>query len=193
MSGKKEIYFGTSTIGPGHIRSSIPNQDSFIIKKYKNCSVIVVSDGVGSKPLSHIGSKTVCKVVSEVLKDYVNSKREIPIKDVLRLIHAKWLFELAPYPPQDCYATVLFALVTENKLILGRLGDGMICCKKADEKILMIDNKDGSFSNISKCIRDKFSFNDWEIQSLDKEGLDFLVLTTDGISDDIQVDRLFDF
>ena len=77
------VSFGCSVIGPGHIKTGKPNQDSFLLKKYKNGWVAVVSDGVGSKPLSHTGSAAVCSSVCNVMRDYLNSPKSVDIKDVL--------------------------------------------------------------------------------------------------------------
>ena len=54
---------GISRIGPSHIAKKIPNQDSYLCYKNKDFSLIIVSDGLGSKPHSEIGSKAACKAV----------------------------------------------------------------------------------------------------------------------------------
>lgn len=187
------INFGCSVIGPSHIKSNKPNQDSFLIKKYKKGFVAVVSDGVGSKPLSHIGSKAVCKSVCLVMKDYLNYEKEVDIKDALRLIHARWLFEIAPNFAEDCCATVLFAVVSNKKILLCRLGDGMICCRNNYEDTLMLDDKSDSFSNVTKCMRYKFTYDDWYVEEIPLENFEYIALSTDGISDDITEDKLIPF
>lgn len=187
------ISFGCSVIGPSHIKSNKPNQDSFLIKKYKKGWVAIVSDGVGSKPLSHIGSVAVCKSVSLVIRDYLNYAKNVDIKEVLRLIHARWLFEIAPNFAEDCCATVLFVVITDEKILLCRLGDGMICCRNNEEDILMIDDKTDSFSNVTKCMRYKFTYDDWQVKEVPINNLEYLALSTDGISDDIPEEKLIPF
>ena len=187
------VSFGCSVIGPGHIKTGKPNQDSFLLKKYKNGWVAVVSDGVGSKPLSHTGSAAVCSSVCNVMRDYLNSPKSVDIKDVLRLVHSRWLFNISPSLADDCCATVLFAVVTAKKIILGRLGDGMICCRNNHEDILLLDDKTDSFSNVTKCMRYKFIYDDWYIKEIPLQNFEYIVLTTDGISDDIPSDNLLSF
>lgn len=187
------VSFGCSVIGPGHIKSGKPNQDSFLLKKYKNGWVAVVSDGVGSKPLSHIGSAAVCRSVCNVMRDYLNSSKSADIKDVLRLVHSRWLFDISPNLADDCCATVLFAVVTAEKIILGRLGDGMICCRNNHEDTLLLDDKTDSFSNVTKCMRYKFIYDDWYVKEIPVHDFEYVVLTTDGISDDIPSNMLPSF
>ena len=43
------------------------NQDSFIIKKVKGIYVVGISDGLGSKKYSHIGSKLLCKSLLDIV------------------------------------------------------------------------------------------------------------------------------
>lgn len=182
------VNFGCSVIGPGHIKTGKPNQDSFLIKKYKKGWVVVVSDGVGSKSLSHVGSAAVCNSVSNVMRDYLNSSQNIDMKDVLRLVHSRWLFEISPCLADDCCATVLFAVVSPQKIILGRLGDGMICCRNNHEDILLLDDKTDTFSNITKCMRFKFLYDDWYIKEIPLENFEYVFLSSDGVSDDIRPD-----
>ena len=48
--------FGASVIGPGHAASRLPNQDAWLAFHHIRADGIVVSDGLGSKPLSDFGS-----------------------------------------------------------------------------------------------------------------------------------------
>jgi len=182
--------FGASVRGPGHIRSGMPNQDSFLIRKFKNGWVAVVSDGVGSRPFSDVGSRAVCKAVASAVSLYLNSQNEVDIKNVLRLVHARWLFEISPNIADECNATVLFAVITQKKIILATLGDGMICCRHGDETTILTDNKTDSFSNVTTCMKYKFSYDDWNITEIPFENFRYVALATDGISDDVIQEKL---
>ena len=189
------VTFGATCRGPGHIRSGLPNQDSFLIREYRGGTVLVVSDGVGSCQNSALGSKAVCRAVAESLHDYMNAGgRSADIKDVLRLIHARWLFNLSPLVADTCCATVLFALVQPDRITTGRLGDGMICAAIDGREIVITDSKENSFSNVTQCMRYGFRYEDWDIQEFRDPEFDFLVLATDGVADDIsQNEKKFGF
>lgn len=187
------ISFGVSVIGPSHISRNLPNQDSFLIKKFRSCTVMAVSDGVGSKPKSDIGSKAVCRAVCESVRDYFHRYANAPVKDLIRLIHARWNLEIAPSLPDECNATVLFAGFSNNCLILGRLGDGMLCTKVSGKQVFMTDDKTDSFSNITECIGGHLHFDRWDVRKFDDCIPDYIVMSTDGISDDIIPEKLPSF
>lgn len=75
---------------------------------WKNNWCIAVCDGMGSKPLSHIGSSLACQSVYEVLKHCDFSLAE---KEVAKKIYMYWLKLLKDKNilPTDAATTCLFA------------------------------------------------------------------------------------
>ena len=59
------VIGGISKTGSYHER----NQDSFLCEKYKDGVILVVSDGMGSKSLSHYGSKCLCESIVDVISN----------------------------------------------------------------------------------------------------------------------------
>ncbi|MDQ7073584.1 MAG: PP2C family serine/threonine-protein phosphatase [Gammaproteobacteria bacterium] len=186
--------WGASLIGPAHARSGIQNQDSWIARKYIWGNVVVVADGLGSKPHSGVGSKAVCMAVVEASKIYRNNSQEKP-NDLLRLVHSIWRINISPFSVSDCATTCLFALQINELIILGRLGDGMICVIGNEDKNnrTLSDNKHSSFSNYTDSLRQNFDDNQWEIVTLNAEQCNAILLCTDGISDDLLPEKKQDF
>lgn len=178
--------WGASMIGPLHIKNGLPNQDSWLARKYKRGNVVVVSDGLGSKPHSDHGSKAACLAVLEAAKSY-QSNQQANIADILRLIHANWLVKVAPLSPSDCSATCLFAIHIGGKITLGRIGDGMIavCGESAKDNLILSDNKADSFSNYTYSLHHEFRPDQWETTTVECSRCKAIVLCTDGISDDL--------
>lgn len=178
--------WGASVIGPLHIKTGIPNQDSWMARRYKWGNVVVISDGLGSKPHSDHGSKAACLAVFEAAKSFKNNP-EANIVDILRLIHANWLVKIAPFSPSDCSATCLFAIRIEEVITLGRLGDGMIAVYGEPDKdgFILNDNKQDSFSNYTDSLHQEFVPNHWETATIEGAECRAIVLCTDGISDDL--------
>ena len=112
--------WGASVIGPMHVKNRIPNQDSWMARQYKWGNVVVVSDGLGSKPHSDHGSKMACLAVFEAARAY-QKNRQSKVTDILRLIHANWLVNISPFSASDCSATCLFVIQIGDQLTLGRL------------------------------------------------------------------------
>ena len=75
MINNQWITWGVTTIGPSHIKSGLPNQDAWLSRKYKWGEIIAVSDGVGSRARSDIGSKAICKSVVQASKILFKSKK----------------------------------------------------------------------------------------------------------------------
>lgn len=178
--------WGVSVTGPLHVKKTIPNQDSWMARKYKWGDVIVVSDGLGSKAHSDYGSKIACLAVFEAAKSYQENP-DANIIDILRLIHANWLVKIAPFTPSQCSATCLFAMHHQGIVTLGRLGDGMIVAfgEVEGSDLILSDNKQDSFSNYTDSLQEEFRPNQWEIMTIKSAECNAIVLCTDGISDDL--------
>lgn len=178
--------WGISVIGPSHKRIGQPNQDAWIARRYKWGSIIVVSDGLGSKKHSDTGSKAACQAVCDAAKAFFPSKGSKLI-DLCRLIHAYWLIRIYPYDVTDCGATCLFVVQVGDSFTLGRLGDGMIAVagESDDTCFILSDNKDDSFSNLTCSLHNEFRPNDWECISITNPLINAIALCSDGISDDI--------
>lgn len=186
--------FGTSVIGPQHLKLRTPNQDSWMARKFKWGNVVVVSDGLGSKKHSDHGSKVACRAVIESAKVYQKNS-DAKFSDILRLIHAYWLVNTAPFSPSDCCATCLFVIQINDTITLGRLGDGMITALMQNSKnhIVLYDNKQDSFSNYTNCLQQEFRVDQWEIKTIESKVCQGVVLCTDGISDDLLPEKQMDF
>ena len=178
--------WGATIIGPLHVKTGTPNQDSWMARRYKWGNVVVVSDGLGSKAHSDYGSKAACLAVFEVAKIYQNNPKA-SIVDVLRLMHANWLVKIAPFSASDCSSTCLFAIQREGLITLGRLGDGMIAVYGESEQsnFILNDNKQDSFSNFTDCLQKEFKSVQWETATIESARCKAVVLCTDGISDDL--------
>ena len=88
---KRWHSFGTSVIGPGHIRNGLPNHDAYLSKNTNRFTCIVVADGVGSCKHSDIGSKAVCVAVLEAVRKMLGTKHSLPIKATLELVKKIYL------------------------------------------------------------------------------------------------------
>ncbi len=186
--------WGATVIGPLHTKWGFPNQDSWMTRKYQWGNVVVVSDGLGSKRQSHHGSGAACLAVFEAAKHYQKNP-ESNNTDLLRLIHANWLMNIAPYSPSDCSATCLFAIQFGEKIVLGRLGDGMIAVEGESEtsSFVLSDDKEDSFSNYTDCLEATFKPDNWELKTINTAECVAIVICTDGISDDLLPEKRMSF
>ncbi|MGB3976014.1 MAG: PP2C family serine/threonine-protein phosphatase [bacterium] len=178
--------FGASVIGPGHIADKMPNQDSWAFFHRLWGDGIVVSDGLGSKPLSDLGSRAACLAVLYAAQRF--SQNLDPDHTVLAdLIKRKWMSFLEPLDPNDCAATCLFALRTnKGNIIVGVLGDGLAAIIKADGTVVLLtDDKSEGFSNITIPLSKNVTVKDWQWLTLPENDCLSIVLCTDGVADDL--------
>ncbi|GAE27523.1 hypothetical protein JCM9140_3675 [Halalkalibacter wakoensis JCM 9140] len=186
-------YAGASIIGQSHLEAALKNQDAYTILESSFGTVMVVADGVGSKPHSDVGSKAICQSVVQAVKIW-HSKENAPIQLLIRLIHTLWELNISPLEKKDCSTTCLFAVYLKTgKLYLGQLGDGIIGFIHEDNfSVLKI--KEEEFGNLTQSVDSVTSLTDWTIKEIDLTTSNFsLLLATDGISEDLIEDKRKEF
>lgn len=183
-----------SQTGPRHIRTNLPNQDAVIAKKFVWGEVISVSDGVGSRSLSQIGSAQAC-VATIKLAQYLSNSVIIHSKQqILYLFHAYWLSLLDSHNIEDCATTCLFAMRINQKIYIAMLGDGLITILQKDKRIQFIEQHDlNGFANMTCSLNEQFNMDQWNFLIIDSHDVNMICLCTDGISEDIQMSQRENF
>ena len=102
------------------------NQDFFIAQRIENGFVVALSDGLGSKKTSQIGSKAICESVVEEAVELKQNLADITPSEFIQNVHSRWLMKLPPHSINDCYATILALVFYNGRLLALRLGDGFI-------------------------------------------------------------------
>jgi serine/threonine protein phosphatase PrpC len=163
------------------------NQDAWSSFHHVWGDGIVISDGLGSKPLSSFGSQAACFAVEHALHACRN-RTEIDDEFLSNDIKTSWLSRIAPLEPRDCAATCLFGVRLGDGVIrVGMLGDGLAAVLKVDGSIVSLsEDKSQSFSNITAALTPNASSEDWRHLSLQEEECDAILLCTDGVSDDLE-------
>jgi len=180
--------FGASVIGPGHIATGKPNQDSWASFHHIWGDGIVVSDGLGSKALSDFGSKAACRAVETAARRFANAESAGTRPDLLEDIRDCWLEAIAPLDPKDAYATCIFAFSLGDGIVrMGLLGDGCAAAVKQDGTVKSLaDDKIGGFSNMTNALTPATSEAQWSLLEIPESECEAVVLCTDGVSDDLE-------
>lgn len=172
-------HLSISVIGPGHLLSGQPNQDSVLVKRLPTGWLAVVCDGMGSKPHADVGSKQACQAAFDVIKTVEFS---IESKVLIKLIYQKWLNSLGDIKASDAVTTCLIAWVSNSgELRTFQLGDGLILTSQQASKRL--DKND--FGNITTGLGKSKQFSDWQVTRQQSSVGDVIALMTDGISEDL--------
>lgn len=174
-----------SIIGHGHVVNNMPNQDYFRTVSTKNFNCVVVSDGLGSKKHSDLGSRLVCHATIQTLRFFSKNMESFSGKAVVDMIKARFLDMLKNCNNKDFEATCLFAFsFNDDTIYTGMLGDGMIAAIKNDDSIsIQSDNKDDSFANNVLPLHEKTLATQWNLKKINRHDLKALILATDGVSD----------
>lgn len=186
--------FGVSLRGPLHIQEQMPNQDAWLAVRSAFGSLIVVCDGLGSRPNSHVGAKSACVAVRDSSRHWAKSDHA-PVTSLLRLIRSLWEVYVAPNNPEECATTCLFALALKSgRLIVAALGDGLALIRLPDGRIDQIIDRQKAFSNQTQALGTPHTLSDWSVRDYEffPSGAATL-LATDGIADDLNTDRLSEF
>ena len=179
--------FGASVVGPGHIATGKPNQDAWASFHDVCGDCIAISDGLGSKPFSNLGSHAACFAVEHAFYA-CRDQTEIDYDFLSSRIKTNWLSRIAPLEPRDCAATCLFALrLGDGAIRVGMLGDGLAAVLKVDGSVVTLtEDKSQGFSNITDALSPSSSSKDWRHMSLQEEECDAVLLCTDGVADDLE-------
>ncbi len=195
MNGKLNKWnsWGMTVTGSSHIKMNIPNQDAWLSKHFSWGDVIVVADGLGSHQDSDIGAKAICRAVVSIAKIY-SYFQYINIERLLKRIHSKWLEELKETLPSKSSSTVLFVIRYKKETIISQLGDGLIMGFSENENSFIIqEDKKESFSNMTHGLRKNFNLKYWKIERFKTINFKTFILCTDGISDDLVINRELEF
>lgn len=171
------IFGGISIMGSYHN----VNQDSFLCKPYKDGYIMVVSDGMGSKSLSHLGSKCICECVYDVVSNYAFDLDVISFKDIIYACHEEWKKRLSDFDIKQCYATLLVAVIRKKTIKAARLGDGFLAIY-ADGKVrCLYDKKENYFANETDCLKENLDREKIEIVKIEYSKYQGAVSCTDGV------------
>jgi len=175
---------GASVKGPAHEAAGQPNQDAVGLWRHKGGWIATVADGLGSRPLSHIGSRAACQMARKMVTSAASLENP---KSLISGIYRAWLSAL-PIPPAEAATTFLLAIAeVDGRATLAQIGDGLLMYRENGKFGILTEEREG-FSNQTNAMGLSKAWTDWK----SKPG-DGIVLMTDGISDDLNWNALEGF
>ncbi|MBL4799404.1 MAG: protein phosphatase 2C domain-containing protein [Oleispira sp.] len=204
MSGNTFVWrgFGDSEIGPLHQRLGVLNQDAYHLELKNEPILIALSDGLGSKSLSHLGAQAVSLAVVRLAQYCVDEVVVESIVEPIRLIellHDYWLEELQDIDLEQCSCTALFAIILGEQTVIAQLGDGDCCIitskeGECEQQVRFLADKDEDlFANQTHSLGKKFQASEWQFYVQPTAELDACFLVTDGIADDLVLEYRANF
>lgn len=190
-----QVYgFGASVQGPLHRKEGRPNEDAWLRSEGAYGTLAVVCDGMGSKPNAQFGSREACMAVKEAVSRW-SKANGAPISYLSHLIEVYWRLRLHPMEPASAATTCLFALATvRESWIVGGIGDGLALFRSDSELKVIIGDRGENFSNETTGLGISRNIRAWTLAEFPpSEGERIAVLATDGVADDLRLERLHGF
>lgn len=157
------------------------NQDSFQYSDFGFGQILVLSDGLGSRKHSDVGSRSFCNCVVELAKETRCSVEAYgDINGFLAEIHRRWLASLDGHEVKDCYCTALFVMIKSGLYISAHLGDGVIVVMADGKAHVSLEEKE-SFSNITNALTENFVLEDWCVEKCNFDVMEGVYLSSDGV------------
>ncbi|MFO8079040.1 MAG: PP2C family serine/threonine-protein phosphatase [Armatimonadota bacterium] len=187
--------YGASVRGPLHRSESAANQDAWMRASGRYGALVVVCDGMGSRPNSHLGAKAACTAVREAATIWAAAE-DAPVQLLAYLVEVIWRVRIHPLAPAEAATTCLLALARKDGVwIVGGVGDGLAIVKDGDAPVQRLTaERSAGFGNETKALGASRGSRDWSLSELPATSNSrTVVLTTDGIADDLIPERLEEF
>ncbi len=182
----RQIY-GSSVIGPSHIKAGMPNQDALRMRCAYLSDSIVVADGLGSRNFSHIGSNAVCDSVISCVKRFSQRPHEYTPERFVEAVRSGFLCKIRPHTDYACATTCLIAWRFIDALRLFQIGDGLIATILTDGSVAELrDDKEDSFSNLVDPLTEETKPSAWRMTEYHGDTWRGVLVCTDGVSEDLQ-------
>lgn len=179
---------GASVRGPAHQQDGVLNQDALHVSGLCGGWSIAVADGLGSRQLSHLGSR---KAV-QLFRQLARQMRDIPHGSIAKSLRDAWLAYFGErYRLHE--TTCLWARVNgQGQGVAGQIGDGLLLIRSRGVFRILTDQRQG-FGNQTTTLAQATAGADCSIDfELCRPG-DGVLLMTDGISDDLIPEQLEPF
>lgn len=181
----------STVIGPEHRAGSIVNQDAVFLRGHRGGWFLAIADGLGSRPLSHIGSRAAVKTAYRTLRCELF---DVPLREAIQAFYREWLAALPGEEPSLMATTLLVASCNrEGHCVIVQLGDGLAFYRSKGQFGSLSIERVG-FVNETAALGVTKAFSAWRVAEVELvEPGDGVILTTDGLADDLIPERLDGF
>lgn len=180
----------TSVRGPSHVRDDLPCQDAWLAVASPRACLAVVCDGLGSRPRSREGAQAATLAVRDAWRMWQRSPVGT-VEDMIRLVEAGWRLRLGRVPAEEAATTcLLYAEDGHGRAVQAQLGDGLIARRSADGDVAVHPSRGTGFG-LTHALGTPHTLAEWSNAWVTPLAVgDTLLLATDGVSEDLNPDRL---
>ncbi|CBJ80614.1 hypothetical protein XBJ2_730005 [Xenorhabdus bovienii str. Jollieti] len=179
---------GASVTGPAHLQNGLPNQDALSISGLRGGWSIAVADGLGSRPLSHIGSRKAVHLIRHLAQRGQNLQHS----NIAQWLCRDWLAHFGD-EYQAYETTCLWAWVdAKGHGVAGQIGDGLVLIKSQGIFNVLSGVRAGFGNQTATLAQAAPSECRSQRIELTQSG-DGVLMMTDGIADDLVPESLESF
>ena len=182
----------SSVRGPSHTRDGLPCQDAWLAVADPLASLAVVCDGMGSRPRSREGSLAATLATRDAWRLWRRSPVGA-VEDLIRLVEAAWRLRLRRVPADEAATTCLvYAEDGHGRAAQAQLGDGLIARRSPKGAVAVHPTRSEGFG-LTLALGTPHTLADWSFGLVEPLAPgEVLLLATDGVSEDLELDRLGD-
>ena len=176
-----------SVAGAAHLAERQANQDAVLLRGHRGGWFLALSDGMGSRPFSGIGSALAVRVAWQHMRQ-PEAWRDSRV--LVKSFYERWLQAL-PVPAHQAACTLLVATCDRyGSCSLAQIGDGAVVYCSGGQLGIFSPARDG-FANETDALGITSSFSAWKLGHVElRHAGDALMLMTDGVSDDLRTETL---
>lgn len=150
------FIFGSSVIGPLHVKYILPCQDYCGYETLNGIGIIAVADGLGSVLKSHIGSETVVKASIKKAKEIISTNENDKI-DLSELSKESFIFARKEIESKaneincelgDIATTLIVVIISKDKVAVSHIGDGAVVAETDEGLKIISEPGESEYSNI---------------------------------------------
>lgn len=212
VADKKLKLFTARRKGTKHVLEKTPCQDYCLATSLNGCTILADADGVSSCEHSDIGSKLACDAVVKTVAMASKSCRSedtlierlmsvsfreklvsIWIKLVMEEVgkkniqsSAEQLKEFSKYG-----STIMYAVITDNWIVAGNLGDGQILVFNDSYGIKLRVHAPKDSSRVRCLANERCAREDFQIEKYPRKLFNGVLLSTDGMYESFDKGTLF--
>lgn len=164
-----------------------PNQDAVASVHGVFGRIIAVSDGLGSRSLSHHGANAAVRAAVKAVRTW--SAFPAAPRDLHLLIEAYWRLLVSPQDPAQCAANLALVYVTpKGQVTVAGLGDTTVIIHHADGAKVLSGHEEHHYANETVALGVPHKLSAW--YSLQCEGPVMALAATDGVIGDLDEAKL---
>lgn len=182
-----KYFLAVTEIGKAHKQNGLFNQDSYAYRFNENgTTIFALADGVSSCQNAKTGSEYAVNVVCDIFAQ----KNSVLLSGMKQKIVSSWKSRI-PDNWNDYATTLNFVSLLEDKIIIGRLGDGVVAVSSCGKAVVSYDDAP-FYSAETFALGEQVMDSAFSIQEIDIKNVPSLeiLLMTDGIAKEIDMSSI---